>query len=128
MKYSCPECQAVLNPTEGIVLLGYYGASRGLFVFDARPGHYEYRVDPSLAIEPGSAWEFLCPVCHTNLTSQTSTKLAHLRVTDEDRHYMLLFSKVADEHATVLVSKEKIETYGEDYDTHLEENLQKDLW
>lgn len=128
MKYVCPECTCALNPNKGIVLVGHHKKSRGLFVFDPAPGNYNYEVDSFLTVEPGQVWEFQCPICHVNLTTHFSAKLAHMKMIEDGIEHLIVFSKVANEHATFVLTKEKVEIFGVDHDNYLELSIQKYYW
>lgn len=128
MKYRCPKCDRVLSTTAGIVLIGKSQRSQGLFVFDARPGCYEYETADNLEITSGSAWSFKCPICHEDLTTAFDKNLASLTMTDKGEEFKVVFSKVADEHATFVVGESKIDSYGEDREDYLENSLKKHYW
>lgn len=127
-KYFCPECKGILNPTQGITLLGQREKQRGLFVFDPQPGVYDYRIDTTLKIDPGEVWDFFCPICHVDLKTHFDSRLSHLRLSDEGAEFVVLFSKVANERATFLLSPERIEAYGHDFTSYIELSLQKHYW
>lgn len=109
---------------EGVVLLGERGTSRGLFVFDPRPGAYVYSADSGLDIEPGEIWDFLCPVCRADITTHFNRRLAHVLMEEDGSEFIVVFSKVASEHATFVLAREKLETFGTNLDKYLDLGLE----
>lgn len=128
-RYSCPRCEVVLNPTKEIVLSGRKGADRGLFMFHPDPGNYEYHTSPGIEVAPGDLWEFCCPTCQHDLTTPYSGSLAQLRMVDEkgDNH-LVIFSKVAGQHATFDVTEEKVQSFGEHLQAYIELSIRQHYW
>ncbi len=110
-RYSCPKCEASLNPKDLIILVGDpSGAGRRLLVgFHPQPGNYELHLPPGTELEPGAAWNFCCPVCHENLTSKDDDKLCAIDLDEDGARRQILFSRVAGEQATFVVAARKIE-------------------
>jgi hypothetical protein len=117
--YSCPHCQAGLNPDETVILVGEHGAIRTLVGFDPKPGSYRAYLPPGVEAEAGSTWDFNCPVCQRSLVTEVSDRLCALDMTTGGVRHRLYFSRVAGDQATFVVSAEGlIERHGRDAETH----------
>jgi len=114
MKYTCPECEAALSSFGGIILVGRCDDRKTLYVFDARIGEYDHQVLDGMPVEPGSLWEFSCPVCGGSLTTSFKKTLAQLVVEEGEERKTLLFSRIADKQATFLLSDEDAKNFGKD--------------
>jgi hypothetical protein len=116
--YTCPHCNAVLNPGENIVLMGRSDNQSMLFAFHPEPGNYEFSIPHKEFIEEGELWDFICPVCHTSLAVSDDDKLAVLDMTDGvGNWHKVFFSRIAGDQATFVISKGKhisVEEYGAD--------------
>lgn len=113
MKYSCPKCARALNMRNGIVLIGELGERKTVFVFDPEPGKYDIDIADDQAVEPGTKWEFSCPLCNENLTTDFNSRLAQLQMTEGDEIRTVVFSKVCNEHATFVLGGEHMESLGD---------------
>ena len=51
--YSCPHCQAMLNPDETVVLIGECGPHRILIGFHPEPGNYRAYFPPEFELQEG---------------------------------------------------------------------------
>ena len=99
MRYICPKCERSVSLAGGIVLAGKCGDRKTIFVFDPKPG---------------SVWDFSCPLCGKDLTSKSGKRMARLDLLIGDIRRRVVFSKVADEHATFVLGGDEIEAHGED--------------
>ncbi len=122
--YSCPECQAMLNPDETVVLIGTCGAHRILIGFHPEPGTYRAYLPPGFRLREGSLWEFFCPVCSSSLTAEIAPALCQLDIAIQGVRHRLYFSRKAGEHATFVISAEGLTSHGEDADKHSLEILE----
>lgn len=105
-KYSCPLCTAILNPGPNIILLGRQQGREALLAFHPEPGNYEVAIPYNLTIKAREVWEFFCPVCHESLTAADESNLSALDMTDGEGHWhKVVFSRVAGEHATFVITK-----------------------
>ena len=111
--YACPACAAMLNPAESIVLVGVNEDRRMLMAFSPEPGNYELRVPPHTTISPGSHWSFHCPVCHESLASTENESLCVIDLIEGNARRRVFFSRVAGEHATVVLDDKQVTGYGE---------------
>jgi hypothetical protein len=114
MKYKCPECSAGLSTHKVVLMVGEHDKKRSLFVFDARPGKYDFVVVDDIEVRPGTMWEFYCPVCWANLTTSYNKRLAKLEAVDEEGSRRVVFSKVAGEQSTFVLGGEELEAHGRD--------------
>ena len=123
--YSCPHCQAMLNPQDAIILVARFGEQVWLVGFHPEPGHYEVYVPPGVDVIPGDRWTFSCPVCNTELTADFSDTLCAIDIHTEDEDHRVFFSRIAGDHATFVVSAEGIRaTHGKDADSYAREAAQ----
>lgn len=116
--YSCPKCTAILNPGPNIILLGRHEGYDVLLAFHPEPGNYEVNVPHNVTITQGEVWDFLCPVCHANLALPMDESLGALDMTNgRDQWHTVVFSRVAGEHATFVISRDtesQVEKHGVD--------------
>jgi len=102
--YSCPQCEAMLNPDETIVLVATHGNTRILMGFHPEPGNYRAYAPPGESVEPGEAWEFSCPLCHASLISYVDRKLCAIDMHTVGAKHRVYFSRIAGQHATFVMS------------------------
>jgi hypothetical protein len=117
--YACPACAAMLNPGETIILVGVNEDRRMLMAFSPEPGNYELHVPPHTTVAPGSLWGFYCPVCHESLTSPENENLSVLDLIEGAARRRVFFSRVAGEHATVVLADKQVTGYGEHAPTYM---------
>jgi hypothetical protein len=120
-KYSCPHCQALLNPDQSIMLLAEFEGRRFLAGLHPQPGNYQVHLPPDVEFVAGERWSLFCPVCREPLTTQLSEDLCALDMhTDGDQH-RVYFSRVVGEQATFVVTAEgMLSDYGIHTDRYLE--------
>ncbi len=113
--YLCPACDAVLNPNVKVILRAAKGRKQALVLLSPRPGNYQATGTEALGITRGDRVTFSCPVCQADLTSAANRNLAELRFEDEGGGGGRVdFSRVFGQHATYVVTHERIRSYGED--------------
>jgi hypothetical protein len=119
--YSCPHCEAMLNPDNAIILVAELESGGILVGLHPQPGNYEVYLPPGVELAPGTRWSFSCPVCRQELTTDVSEDLCALDMhTDGDAH-RIYFSRVAGERATFTVSAEGLlKDFGVHADRYLE--------
>lgn len=118
MVYSCPHCRGVLNPADTIILVARHGGDRILMGFHPTPGDYRISLPPGCTVEPGSRWDFHCPLCRENLVADIAPDLCCLEMVSQEIRHRVYFSRTAGEHATFVISAEGIERHGEHADRH----------
>jgi len=114
-EYSCPKCEAMLNPGCAIVLVASHNKDRCLIGLHPQPGKYEIYLPPSVHTVDGDHWAFACPMCHEDLRTDEDENLCELTLRIDGDALRILFSRVAGEHATFIMHGRVIrERYGED--------------
>lgn len=120
--YSCPQCQAILNPEHAVMVLADHAGRRVLIGLHPEPGNYETFLPPGFVIERGTRWNFHCPACRGSLTSTEDRELCGVDLMTEGRHEKVLFSAVAGEEATFVVGEGgQREAFGRDFKKYLRE-------
>ena len=126
--YACPHCDAVLNPADAIILRGEYCEMCILIGFRPEPGNYNLFLPPGVEIHPGERWSFFCPVCGKTMTAESDDKLCSLSVQTHETWRTVLFSRIAGEQATFVVSATRLEEqHGPDADGYLEHLAQSNF-
>ena len=116
--YACPQCDAMLNPDETVVLIGECGPHRVLMGFHPEPGNYRVYLPPGVELEEGSLWEFSCPVCSQSLMMEFAPELCALDLATQGVRHRLFFSRTAGQHATFIITAEGMKSHGPDADRH----------
>jgi hypothetical protein len=119
--YSCPHCQATLNPADTIILLARCEDRQLMMGLHPQPGNYQVYLPTGEEIAPGSRWMFSCPVCREALVTEVSDDLCALDLHTEGDTHRIFFSRVAGEQATFMVTAEgMLKDYGIHTDRYLE--------
>jgi hypothetical protein len=119
--YTCPHCEAALNPNESIVLRAEHEDRRMLVGLHPQPGNYEVDLPPGEVMAAGTLWDFFCPVCDHSLVSELSNELCAIDMSLQGERHRVYFSRVAGEEATFVVSAEGMLTdHGVHVDQHIE--------
>ncbi|MCU0233339.1 MAG: hypothetical protein MUE90_04830 [Thermoanaerobaculales bacterium] len=119
--YSCPHCQARLNPGERIVLRASAEGRSFAVGLHPQPGNYSVELPPGEVMAQGSRWELSCPVCERSLASELSADLCALDLVTAGESHRVYFSCVAGEEATFVVSAEGlVKDFGIHTDRYLE--------
>ena len=122
--YSCPHCEAMLNPDETVILTGNLGSGRLMVGFHPEPGNYRAYVPPGFEVEEGTQWEFFCPVCGQSLKAEIAPRLCALDMVSAGARHRVYFSRTAGEKATFVISAEDIEPHGIHAERHSLEMLE----
>jgi len=118
--YACPKCGAMLNPDETIVLIGDHLGRRVLVGFSPKPGDYRVHMPPGVEVKPGDVWGFYCPVCAADLKTGENEALCSIKMVVSDKPFLVLFSRIAGEKATFVVTEKGVEQqHGEHADAYL---------
>ncbi len=121
--YTCPHCEAVLNPSVKILLVISYRKKKGMILLSPQPGNFKYICDKSVEkdLAEGAKIRFSCPVCSADLTSKSNSQLAELRMIAPDREPRRVeFSRIYGKQATFIFDGEDVISFGDDAD-HLGE-------
>lgn len=119
-QFTCPHCDAVLNPNVKIVLVATYRKRRGIVLLSPQPGNYKFICDESVEsrLKPGAKVRFSCPVCAGDLTSPAHDRFAELHMGAAGQEPVKIeFSRIFGTHATFVIDGEEVTTYGEDVET-----------
>jgi len=117
--YSCPHCEATLNPNVKIVLTAANRGHRGLVLLSPTPGNYDLKQADDLDLRPGDVVDLVCPICGHDLASEVNPCLAEVNFRLEGgMRGRVDFSRKVGEHATYVVTRENIRRYGEDADRY----------
>jgi len=112
-----------------VVLVGLFGGAQMLLGFHPEPGNYALYLPPGAELEHGVMWTFHCPVCHGSLVSDLNDNLCALDLDEDGAKKRVLFSRIAGEHATYVISGENVAAaLGEDqdaYDETVKINIEK---
>jgi len=119
--YSCPHCDAALNPDTSIVLRAAHDGTKMLIGLHPQPGNYEVELPPGGAMPPGTRWDISCPVCDHSLVSDLSDELCAIDMCSQEERHRVYFSRVAGEEATFVVSAEGMLT---DHGVHTDQYLE----
>ena len=115
--FTCPHCDAVLNPSVKIILTVAYRNRKGMILLSPQPGNYKIICDRSVeeSLKPGAKVRFGCPVCHADLTSPGNDKFTELHMGAPGQEPVKVeFSRVFGKHATFVFDGDEVQTYGED--------------
>lgn len=120
--YCCPHCKKVLNPGTKVVLLIANNGDHELILLSPELGDYTVVYPLSFEPELGRRYDFLCPVCHEDLTSMRNENLVELHAeTLDGRHERVGFSRIYGERATFVgTGPDQVTLYGDHatrYDT-----------
>lgn len=116
--YACPQCDAMLNPDETIVLIGECGPHRILIGFHPEPGNYQAYLPPGIELQEGSLWDFYCPVCGRSLAMEFAPEMCALDLATQGVRHRLFFSRTVGERATFVITAEGVQSHGEDAERH----------
>jgi len=112
--YTCPACEAVLNPSTKIILTAAKGKTRGLVLFSPTPGNYSAVISENLHLKSGDKVDFSCPVCQASLVSGVNPNLVEISFhLDNGIDGKVNFSRILGEHATYFTTSESVRSYGD---------------
>lgn len=111
--FACPECDSVLSHKGKLVLTTRRAnGDTGTIYLEMAIGNYDYTHEPPAVFEKGELVEFFCPFCQANLKSEDHENFARLKmIVDEGIEFELLFSRIAGERKTHIITEDGIETY-----------------
>ena len=114
--YLCPFCKGHLNVGNKVVFSSKNSRKKkGLILLSPEIGGYSYEHHPNYEFKKGETVQFNCPVCQHDLSSDKNPKFASVLMIDHnDMQYDVLFSRVAGEQSTYVVSNDQIEEFGND--------------
>lgn len=119
--YICPSCHNYLNVGENVVFQAKaQSGKQGIVMLHPELGNYTLIKHPQFKIKKGEKLEFFCPFCNTMLTSEKNENLVKIIKCCKDHHeWEVLFSKIAGEESTFMLTGENMEYYGKDAGKYL---------
>jgi len=114
--FLCPKCKGYLNVADHIVFAARTeGGKAGLIFLSSELGDYKTISHLSFKPKDGTHVDFLCPICHENLTaSEIDKNLAMVLMRDENHNlYEILFSELIGEKATYVMKHNLLDSFGE---------------
>ncbi|MCF8304082.1 MAG: hypothetical protein K9I94_12460 [Bacteroidales bacterium] len=120
--YRCPNCRNYLNVGENVVFQAKtQSGKQGLIMLHPELGNYSVLKHPQLKIAQGEKVEFFCPYCNIMLTSERNENLVKILMCCKDnKEWEVLFSKIAGEESTYMITGENVEYYGKDSGKYLD--------
>ena len=115
-KYICPKCRNSVNIGNRIILTGKTRTGlRGMIMIEGELGNYNSSFSDDFTIIEGNRVKFICPICHSSLSSWKRKNLAHLiMVENEDTEAHIYFSQIYGEKCTFKLEEKEVKaTYGE---------------
>jgi hypothetical protein len=105
----------MLNPGTKIILRITRGDLCGLALLSPKVGDYTVTVPEELHLKTGDEVVFHCPVCAGDLTSQADARFGEvLRDRASGGSEYVYFHRKYGEHATFVVSRERVRAFGDD--------------
>ena len=115
-EYYCPHCKAPLKVGDHIILTAKVDKYKGgLILFEPKLGDYKIIKHGDCKIEDNTHVDFLCPVCHENLSTEKENLAEILLIDSDGDEYKILFSEIIGEQATYKIKAGKVyNAFGED--------------
>jgi hypothetical protein len=115
LRLSCPSCGTHLNPREDLVLAAVNRGQKALLLLHPEPGNYRMAISHGFPLEKGDVVELFCPLCQADLKSPLDPTLVQLDSTSRegDEKGFVVFSRVFGDHATFVVTRGSVSSYGE---------------
>ncbi|WP_070136812.1 hypothetical protein [Crocinitomix algicola] len=111
--FTCPHCKQILNEGDEIELVTKRNhGDNGRIYLSVAFGNYTYKHIPDTDFQKGELVEFHCPKCGSNLASKIYENFASLNMqVDTNINFEVIFSRIAGERKTYVVTEDGIETY-----------------
>jgi len=124
INYLCPDCRSYLRVWNNIIFTVKLKSKKqqGILLLNPQLGNYDFFHHTSIKFEEGELVDFICPVCHADLTAtEINENLARVILIDENnKEYDVYFSKICGEHSTFKIREDDIiSKYGEDSSSYL---------
>jgi uncharacterized protein YbaR (Trm112 family) len=116
--FICPNCHGYLNVGDKIIFtIRKSGRSGGMLLMSPVLGEYSYENHPAYPIKKGEEFDFLCPICHADLSVHGQEKLAKVIMREDGdtgtHEFYIVFSRKQGERCTFKIAEKNVETYGE---------------
>ncbi len=115
--FICPKCRSVLNIEHNIIFsVQARNDQNGLILLSTKIGDYTVKNQDNIVFDKGEKLEFFCPICRESLSAtDVNENLARVIMLDEEKNeYQILFSIVAGEYCTYMISNENFQSFGDD--------------
>lgn len=117
-EFVCPHCRGYLSVGDRVVFtIRKQGWTGGLLLLSPVVGDYQYENHWSYKIQPGEEFDFICPICHSNLSVPGTEKFAKVIMREEDdgrtHEFYVVFSRVEGEKCTFKIAEKQVESFGE---------------
>ncbi|MGV6861500.1 MAG: hypothetical protein ACWA41_06995 [Putridiphycobacter sp.] len=115
-EFYCPDCHQRLDENNEIHLkINNPNDGRVDIFLSTSLGNYEKRTQPEISFNNGDYLDFHCPHCESKIHAKDRDKFVHLIMKVENKFdFDILFSRVAGEQKTFLVTEDGVECYGND--------------
>ncbi len=120
-EYYCPHCKASLKVDNHVILTAKGDKNKGgLVLFEPKLGDFNIISHKDFNLENNTHVDFLCPVCHKNLSTKKEN-LAEILLIDSDKdEYRILFSEIIGEQATYKIKAGKVyNAFGNDQNVYV---------
>jgi len=114
--YLCPKCKGHLNAGGFVIFATKNNRNqRGLVLLSPKVGSYSVKHHEGYKFEDGEVVDFFCPICSKDLRAKENDRNIEILMVDEnDAEYRVLFSRIAGERSTYLLSNDDVEVFGDD--------------
>lgn len=111
--FTCPSCDHILNDNDEIELVTKRtNGQEGKIFMSVAFGNYTYKHVPTTIFDHNEIVAFHCPHCDVNLASKKYENFALLNMkVDKNINFEVIFSRVAGERKTYVITEDGIETY-----------------
>lgn len=124
INYLCPACRSHLRIWNNIIFTVRSESEKkqGILLLNPELGNYDLIHHASIKFDEGELVDFICPVCHADLTAaEINRNLARIVMIDENnKEYDVYFSRICGEHSTFKIREDDIiERFGENSSAYL---------
>jgi len=114
-QFYCPDCSQCLDDKKEIHLkYRRSNGDSGDVYLSTTLGNYKKRLIPNVEFKDKELIDFICPHCNSTIHSSDKENYVHLIMRVENKFdFEILFSRVAGEQKTYLVTEDGVECYGE---------------
>ncbi len=113
--YECPHCGAILNPGEKIILTVAKAGKKAMVLLSPVLGDYSSEIPENFHPVISELIDFLCPVCHHDLTSSNDATFAEIRFREGPHSGKVAFSKKYGRQITLVLNQNNIvDVFGKD--------------
>lgn len=120
--YLCPSCKGHLLLSDHLILTVRHETDPAmLLLMNPEVGNYQTMHHPSHKIADGQKFNFFCPLCHHELTSDLNENLVMVLMKDDKgKMFELHFSRIAGQRSTYKIMGKEVQTFGIDAPHYLD--------